>query len=52
MLIVWFVWVGVALVRTKETAAEEVEQPSEGLSGQSRMPSNNGFQPTPQPLDS
>ena len=51
MLIVWFVWVGVALVRTKATAAE-VEEPDAGSTAQTRAPSSKRFQPTPQALDS
>jgi hypothetical protein len=51
MLIVWFVWVGVALLMTKATAAA-VEQPEAGLTAMTCEPSTLRFQPTPRALDS
>jgi hypothetical protein len=51
MLIVWFVWVGVALVRSKETAAA-AEQPDASLTTQTHAASSKRFQPTPHALDS
>jgi len=49
--IVWFVWVGVALVMTKATAAA-VDHASGSTSSQARTPSTKRFQPTAHALDS
>jgi hypothetical protein len=51
MLIVWFVWVGVALVMTKATAVP-VDQPSRSITSQAWAPSNKRFQRAPRALDS
>jgi len=51
MLIVWFIWVGVVLLRTKATEAM-ADQPSGTVTSHAWAPSGRRFQPTPQALDS